>query len=120
MKIGIYSIYDIENISYDTPFFCVNDLQAKRHYIKISKDESLTLFHFPNSFELRRLGTFETNDGTIINEIETILDFRKLNIDRLNNTGNKDMSLENWMHYQPTIEELREAHKLHSKGDIKK
>jgi len=63
--LGMYSFFDIKGDRYDTPFFCANDLFAKRHYTIVTSEKGSMLNTFKNDFQLHRLGYFNLISGLL-------------------------------------------------------
>jgi len=65
MKLEIYSIYDVAVEAYSQPFFAATDAAATRLFLRLQADtESLVALN-PGDFALRRLGTFDDQDGSL-------------------------------------------------------
>jgi hypothetical protein len=64
MKIGMYSVYDKESNKYDTPFFCYNDVMAKRRFMMDINDSNSIFSQFHSDFELVKLATFDVLTGS--------------------------------------------------------
>lgn len=62
---GIYSIYDEKAQVFQTPFFSVQELEAKRQLHFLVLDETTFISKFPNDFRLFRLGSIDTVSGVI-------------------------------------------------------
>lgn len=58
-KIGIYTIYDEKSERYDTPFFALNDIHAKRRFIQLCQKDDTMLKTFKQDFKLFEIGTFD-------------------------------------------------------------
>jgi len=79
-EINMYAIYDRESKKYETPFFTFNDVFAGRRFIMLQDDQDNPgmLSKFSESFELRRIGTFNVITGEIKpTEPEKIMDGKK-------------------------------------------
>lgn len=74
---AMYAFYDTKSKSYDTPFFCKNDLFAKRHYKMITEKEGTLINNFIEDFELHRIGYFDIKDGTTVDVTSTIVKYNK-------------------------------------------
>lgn len=66
-QIGIYAIYDKKGKRYDTPFFAVNDLFARRRFYLMA-DEKGPLKTWPEDFRLEKVGIFDIIEGELIND----------------------------------------------------
>lgn len=66
--LGIYAIRDKKSERFDTPFFAVSDLFAKRRYLLMVDEEGSVLAKWTDEFELHKLGTISVLSGEI--EIE--------------------------------------------------
>ena len=71
--VGMYTFYDRKAKRYQTPFFAISDLFAKRHYSQLRETEGL-IKSFPKDFDLIRIGYFNNEfayldpyDQTLIN-----------------------------------------------------
>ncbi len=72
-KIKMYALYDNTGKRFDTPFFCHNDLMAKRHYQIITTSAGSMLQTFQKEFDLYRLAEFDLLQGTFDDDFELIL-----------------------------------------------
>ena len=70
--LNIYAIYDIKSEQYDTPFFAVSDLYAKRRFLIMSDEEKSPLYKWPEDFELHKVATFGLNMGFTTSDIKLI------------------------------------------------
>jgi hypothetical protein len=71
-----YAYYDKKSERYDLPFFCHNDIQAKRKfYIDCSVSNESVLYNFTEDFDLYAVAEFHVEDGVFINinPIELVL-----------------------------------------------
>lgn len=73
-EIAVYAIYDKKGKMYDTPFFAVSDLFAKRRYYIMAEEEKSVLKMWPEDFALYRLAGFDTESGKINDDKELIID----------------------------------------------
>lgn len=71
MKMIIFSIRDNKSSLYNPPIYATHLAEITRGLEKALKSDSMYASH-PQDFELRRLGTFETEDGTIITEKDPV------------------------------------------------
>lgn len=55
-NLGIYAIYDYEGDRFDTPYFAVNDLFAKRRFELMCAEDKSILAKWPEQFSLWKLG----------------------------------------------------------------
>lgn len=65
MKVNAYSLFDVKISAYGTPFFAPSDPVAIRSVKPVVNDPSSTLFHSPEDFSLRRIGSFNDASGLI-------------------------------------------------------
>lgn len=72
-KLMMYSMYDKKSNRYDTPFFCFDDVGAKRHFIMTARNEKTTVHNFKDEFELWKIGEFDVENGTFYYEDQSIL-----------------------------------------------
>jgi len=78
-KLGIYAIYDKKAERYDTPYFAISDLFAKRRYALMADEPKSVLTKWKDDFQLMRLGTVSTITGEIDNVCcEIILEGREI------------------------------------------
>ncbi|QCS36695.1 nonstructural protein [Capybara microvirus Cap3_SP_632] len=68
MIIGLYCIRDLKS-GYDKVFTALNDAYANRDFSIAVKDENSIFNKFPQDFLLVKVGTFDTSNGSINNEI---------------------------------------------------
>lgn len=61
--IRLYSIWDKEASRFDTPFFAISDLFAKRKFMMFLEERNSIFSRFKNSFELHCIGSFSTLNG---------------------------------------------------------
>lgn len=72
-EIGVYAIYDKKGERYDTPFFAISDLFAKRRFYLMA-DEKGPLQMWPDDFRLEKVGTFNIIDGELVNRNGLVLE----------------------------------------------
>jgi hypothetical protein len=72
-NIGMYSFYDTESETHDTPFFCQNDMMAKRHHKLVVTAPGTMMESFRKSFNLVRIGWFNTQTGAVYNQHQTLV-----------------------------------------------
>lgn len=79
-KIKLYSIYDLKAQRYDTPFFCKDDINAKRHFIMMADQNGSMVNTFLKEFELRLLCEFDVLLGviTVYENIKTVLEGKQI------------------------------------------
>lgn len=65
-RLGMYSFYDVEGNVYDTPFFCKDDLHARRHFLISIDQKGSMLAKFIDSFRLIKLGEFDKVNGELV------------------------------------------------------
>lgn len=71
--LGIFAIFDLKSKRYDTPFFGVSDLMAKRRYMIIMQDDKSPLRAFKEDFELHRVGIFDVTNGEVSETGESLI-----------------------------------------------
>jgi hypothetical protein len=67
LKLGMYAIFDVEAQKYDTPFFCYDDVMAKRRFTMLVQDTESQLGKFKNDFECHKLGIIDCIVGSYEN-----------------------------------------------------
>ena len=70
----IYAIYDKKSEKFDTPFFAHSDVFAKRRYILMTEEDRSPLAMWPEDFALFKVGRFNIDSATVIEEHENILE----------------------------------------------
>lgn len=65
MKQNIYSIYDLKAKTYYAPFYSENDVLASRTVAAALLQGDTTLSVFPQDYQLRWLGSFDTDTGLL-------------------------------------------------------
>ena len=74
----MYAIYDKKGERFDTPFFTLDEVNAKRKF-KIDFMRSGTLINtFPEDFELVRIASFNVEKGELIKMKQSILEGKQL------------------------------------------
>ncbi len=68
MKLNIYSIYDTAAGLYSRPFFCQSDAEALRMFSDLSVDAEHPVGKHPEDYMIFRLGIFDDNKGTVLDE----------------------------------------------------
>lgn len=76
--LGIYSFWDNEAKRFDTPFFCQNDLFAKRHYTMVTSKDGTMIHTFQKSFDVYRLGWFDLLTGETHEDKLLLIDGAKI------------------------------------------
>lgn len=71
--IHMYSAYDLDSGRYDTPFFTLDEVRAKRHFLMQMMDDKTMMNKFKDRFNLLRIGYFILNDGSFISDHKIIL-----------------------------------------------
>jgi len=72
--LGIYAIRDIKSERYDTPYFAISEIFAKRRFLLMVDEEPSVLSKWRNEFELHKLGDVNIITGKVIHvEIQVIL-----------------------------------------------
>ena len=61
----MYALFDQEGSRFDTPFYALNDIFAKRRFAMMVQQEDSPLHHFKNVFQLYCLGDFNVLTGEI-------------------------------------------------------
>lgn len=73
MKFGIYAIYD-KHTGYLLPSFSQNDNVAIRSFaLDVNNIEKTVLNVNPEDFNLQRIGSYDTDDGSIVSEPACII-----------------------------------------------
>lgn len=63
--IEMYSIYDKESKRYDTPFFTLDAIGAKRSFIFQCQKKDAPVGFFKDSYELHKVGSFNVETGFV-------------------------------------------------------
>lgn len=63
--ISLYSMYDKKSERFDTPFFSIDDVNAKRKFVMAIHDNKTLISQFKNDFQLHKLGTFNVLTGKL-------------------------------------------------------
>jgi len=58
-KLQMFSIYDSKGERFDTPFFSLSDLNAKRHFHMMTEQNNSMINTFTNDFDLYNIGEFD-------------------------------------------------------------
>lgn len=61
-----YTVKDNKSQRYDVPFWCLNEINAKRKFHMDIAKEGTVLNSFPNDFSLHKIATFEIISGHIV------------------------------------------------------
>lgn len=77
---AMYSFYDKRDKSYDTPFFCKNDLFAKRHFHMSIAKSGVLLHTFKEDFELHRIGYFNTSTSEFVPFESLVIEGKQIDI----------------------------------------
>lgn len=72
-KLFMYGIYDVKVKSYSQPFFVEHDQWAERNFIRLCRDETTNMHHFPEDYELHFLGEFDTTTGETTVTLEVLV-----------------------------------------------
>ncbi len=72
-ELKIYAIWDRKSRKYDTPFFAISDIFAKRRYLIMADEKRSPLAMWPEDFELHRVGKFNMDQGDMVGDGEIIL-----------------------------------------------
>ena len=75
--LGIFAIYDKKGEKYDTPFFAMSELFAKRRF-HLMCDEPGPLKKWSEDFVLERVGIFDVFEGTIVEDKKVILEAKTI------------------------------------------
>ena len=73
MIYGIYSVKDIKT-GYLPPTFDMNDLSAMRNFEHACMNEDSLFFTHPADYQLYKVGSFDTETGSITDEIVFLMD----------------------------------------------
>ncbi len=68
MKVQLYGIFDTAAGIYQKPFFGQSDGEVKRSFMDVAVDKECPIGKHPEDYSLYRLGTFDDNSGTLLNE----------------------------------------------------
>lgn len=68
----MYTYIDQKSKRADTPFFCHNDINAERKFIMDIRNKETIVSQFKDDFTLIRVGFFDIEKGTFIEEEEVI------------------------------------------------
>ncbi|QCS36501.1 nonstructural protein [Capybara microvirus Cap3_SP_433] len=82
MMYNLYSIKDVVSGEYGYPMAIMNDNLARRTFFELGSN-SKEMQDFPNDFELWRVGTFDSQRGTVKEQEKTFLQ-RGYNIKEMN------------------------------------
>lgn len=64
MQLGMYSIKDIKINEFISPISSKHNMEAIREFTTAVRNPQSNLFHYPEDFELWKLGHFDTEKGT--------------------------------------------------------
>lgn len=78
LEMGIYSFYDKKSDRYDTPFVCMTDINAKRHFIMATRKPGTIVAEFQDDIELYQLGRFDPLTGEMRAEKRHIMDGKSI------------------------------------------
>ena len=73
MIYGMYSVKDIKT-GYLPPTFDMNDLSAMRNFEHACMNEDSLFFTHPSDYQLYKVGSFDTETGSITDEIVFLMD----------------------------------------------
>ena len=76
--INCYAMYDRKGERYDTPFYCRDDLSAKRHFIMVQRNPETLPYQFPDDFDLYRIGGFDYVSGISIEGLTLIMEGKQV------------------------------------------
>lgn len=72
------AIYDDKGKKFDTPFWCNNELFAKRHFYLVSAKTGTMINTFLEDFSVFKIGIFNTDDGSFTPEYKLIMTGKEL------------------------------------------
>lgn len=75
-KLEMFGIYDRKAKRYDTPFFTLNEIHAKRRFIMMLRNNETVFANFYEDFSLVRLGLMNIVSGRLEardNDLEIIM-----------------------------------------------
>lgn len=81
LYVSTYAFFDSESEVFDTPFFCHNDLHAKRHFHIVVKKDGSIIHEYKDNFDLYRLGYFNKESGGFVSDLEMIHEGKKITIE---------------------------------------
>lgn len=61
-------MYDKKSERYDTPFFSIDDVNAKRKFVMAIHDKKTLISQFKDDFELVKLGSFNVIQGQLVTD----------------------------------------------------
>lgn len=64
-ELKVYAIYDKKGKRFDTPFFAISDVMAKRRFLLMQDEEKSPLAKWPEDFQLYELAGFDVETGKI-------------------------------------------------------
>lgn len=71
---GLYSILDRKAVAFGAPMFFANDDMAKRGCADTMRaGGDYAYVHYPDDFDVYRVGTFDTDSGVIIPQVPAVL-----------------------------------------------
>jgi hypothetical protein len=73
-----YVFYDKQSKVYDTPFFCFDDVAAKRHFIMQVRKKDGLISQFKEKFELYRIGKFSRTSGKFYSGAELVMEGKNI------------------------------------------
>lgn len=71
--LNVYSFFDKKAMAFDTPFHCLDNLHAKRHFIMTSRQKKTIIGSFLSDFELYLIGEVDLKKGLMIPEERPVL-----------------------------------------------
>lgn len=72
-NINVYCYKDLSSTGYDVPFFCKDDVNAKRKFIIDSNNEGTVIANFVKEFDLIFLGEWDQHSGELIIKEPTVV-----------------------------------------------
>ena len=66
MKLMAFSIFDRKAMSYDQPFFVVNEVTAVRMFDRTARDASTMIAAYPEDYVLVHVGEFDTLEARFL------------------------------------------------------
>nr|WAE43465.1 MAG: nonstructural protein [Microviridae sp.] len=97
--LNIYAIRDKKIGVYGKPFCETSDVQATRGLSIAVNDPTIQLSHFPDDFDLYKLGTFDEESGCILVDTQFVVgasSLQKLNqeVERVNTENDPSIALQ--------------------------
>lgn len=77
-ELAVYAIYDNKGERFDTPFFAISDLFAKRRYTLMMEEKGSPLGRWPDEFALYKLSDFDIETGKMLPEKKLVFEGKTL------------------------------------------